>query len=71
MFNDLSLIAKTICDFDENEFKKEWFMLNLDFTITQKQNLLKLNLDEMWTKIFQSKYLNDEIKYPKIFFELY
>lgn len=65
-FNDLSLIAKTIGHFDENSLKKEWFILNLDFTIIEKQNLLKLNFDEMWTRILQSKYLNNEIKYPNL-----
>lgn len=46
-FNDLSFIAATIGGVDENGLKKEWLTLNSDFTITEKQNLLELNFDDV------------------------
>lgn len=77
-FNDLSLIAKTIGfdendGFDENGLRREWFTLHLDFTATEKQNLLNLNFDDMWIQILQSQYemkLSNEIKYPNLRFLL-
>jgi len=69
-FNDVSFIIKTIGDFDEDNIKQEWFSLYSDFTVTEKQNLSKLNFDEMWKQILQTNV----IKYPNLFnitFECY
>lgn len=38
-FNYISFITKTIGGFDENNLKKEWFELHLEFTETEKQSL--------------------------------
>jgi len=60
-FNDVSFITKTIGGFDEDNIKQEWFTLYSDFTVTEKQNLSKLNFDEMWKQILQTnviRYLN-------------
>lgn len=65
-YNDLSFIAATIGGFDKIGLKKEWFALNVDFTITEKKNLLQLNFDDMWKQILQSRYPNNEIKYPHL-----
>ncbi|KAL6257728.1 hypothetical protein P5V15_011308 [Pogonomyrmex californicus] len=53
-------------DFNENDLKKEWFALNSDFSVTEKQDLLKLNFDNMWKEILQRQYLNNETKYPNL-----
>jgi len=39
-FNDVSFIAKTIGDFDEDALKKEWIALGLDLTIKGKKIFL-------------------------------
>ncbi|KAL6268297.1 hypothetical protein P5V15_001414 [Pogonomyrmex californicus] len=52
--------------FDKNDLKKEWFALNSDFSVTEKQDLLKLNFDNMWKEILQRQYLNNETKYPNL-----
>ncbi|KAL6265702.1 hypothetical protein P5V15_002505 [Pogonomyrmex californicus] len=51
--------------FNENDLKKEWFALNSDFSVTEKQDLLKLNFN-MWKEILQRQYLNNETKYPNL-----
>jgi len=61
-FNDVSFIIKTIGGFDEDNIKQEWFTLYSDFTVTEKQNLSKLNFDEMWKQILQTNV----IKYPNL-----
>ncbi|XP_011868672.1 PREDICTED: uncharacterized protein LOC105562439 isoform X1 [Vollenhovia emeryi] len=65
-YNDVSFIARTIGGFNGNGLKREWFKLSSDFTIPEKQSLSKLNFDDMWIKILQSRYLTDEIKYPHL-----
>jgi len=65
-FNDISYIAQTLGGFDENGLKKEWFMLHVDFTTEEKQNLAKLNFDDMWKHILQKKNSNNISKYPNL-----
>ncbi|KAL6256606.1 hypothetical protein P5V15_012717 [Pogonomyrmex californicus] len=65
-FNDVSFIAKTIDSVDENALKKEWIALPLDFTMEEKQNLSKLNFDNMWKKILHPKHPNNITKYPNL-----
>lgn len=65
-FNDVSFIAETLGGFDENGLKKEWLTLHLDFTITEKEKLLKLNFDDMWKQILQSQYSTNIDKYPNL-----
>lgn len=65
-YNDIAFIATTIGGFDKIGLKREWFALNVDFTITEKKNLLQLNFDDMWKQILQSRYPNNEIKYPHL-----
>lgn len=64
-FNNLAFIVKTIGDFDENQLRKEWFTLHLDFTEIEKQDLKKLSFDDMWKKILQCE-TNNMIKYPNL-----
>jgi len=52
-FNDVSFVAKTIGDFNEDGLKKEWIALPLDFTMEEKQSLSKKTFDEMWKKILK------------------
>jgi len=67
-FSDVSFIIKTIGDFDEDNIKQEWFIsLYSDFTVTEKQNLSKLNFDKMWKQILQTNV----IRYPNFTFECY
>lgn len=66
LFNDVSLIAKTIGDIDEDALKKEWFALPSDFTMEEKQNLSKLNFDNMWKEILQYRYPNNIVRYPNL-----
>lgn len=66
LFNDVSLIAKTIDDIDEDALKKEWFVLPSDFTMEEKQNLSKLNFDNMWKEILQYRYPNNTVRYPNL-----
>ncbi|KAL6268188.1 hypothetical protein P5V15_001294 [Pogonomyrmex californicus] len=65
-FNDVSFIAKTIDSVDENALKKEWIALPLDFTMEEKQNLSKLNFDNMWKEILHPKHPNNITKYPNL-----
>jgi len=65
-FSDVSFIAKTIGGFDEDALKKEWIALPLGFTLEEKQNLSKLNFDNMWKKILQCQYPNNIAKYPTL-----
>ncbi|KAL6265701.1 hypothetical protein P5V15_002504 [Pogonomyrmex californicus] len=65
-FHDLSFIVARMDNFNENDLKKEWFALNSDFSITEKQDLLKLNFNNMWKEILQRQYLNNETKYPNL-----
>jgi len=65
-FNDVSIVAKTIGDFDEDALKKEWIALGLDLTIKDKENLSKLNFDNMWKEILQCQYPNNISKYPNL-----
>jgi len=58
LFNDISFVAQTLGGFDENELQQEWYSLHLDFTIEEKEQLSKLNFDEMWKKIVRNKYPN-------------
>lgn len=53
LFKHVSFVAKTIGGFDEINLKKEWCALHSEFTITEKQNLSKLEFDDMWIQIFQ------------------
>ncbi|KAL6260789.1 hypothetical protein P5V15_008315 [Pogonomyrmex californicus] len=65
-FNDVSFIAKTIDSVDEDALKKEWIALPLDFTMEEKQNLSKLNFDNMWKEILHPKHSNNITKYPNL-----
>ncbi|KAL6252101.1 hypothetical protein P5V15_012887 [Pogonomyrmex californicus] len=65
-FNDVSFIAKTIGSVDEDVLKKEWIALPLDFTMEKKQNLSKLNFDNMWKEILHPKHPNNITKYPNL-----
>ncbi|KAL6268168.1 hypothetical protein P5V15_001265 [Pogonomyrmex californicus] len=65
-FNDVSFIAKTIGSVDEDALKKEWIALPLDFTMEEKQNLSKLNFDNMWKEILHPKHPNNITNYPNL-----
>lgn len=52
-FNDVSVVAKAIGDFDEDALKKEWIELPSEFTIKEKRKFSKLNFDNMWKEILQ------------------
>ncbi|KAL6434456.1 hypothetical protein ACFW04_006098 [Cataglyphis niger] len=65
-FNDVLFIAETLGAFDENGLRNEWLALYLDFTITEKKKLLKLNFDDMWKQILLSKYPTNIDKYPNL-----
>jgi len=65
-FNDVSFVAKTFGDFDKDALKKEWIALGLDFTIKDKENLSKLNFDNMWKEILKCQYPNNITKYPNL-----
>jgi len=53
LFNDVSFIAKTLSGFDKDNLKEGWLMLYSDFTHEQKQDLAKMNFDNMWNKILK------------------
>lgn len=70
-FYDVSFIAATFGDFDDNfddNLKKEWFALYTDFTEAEKDFLATLSFDELWKEIFQRhqypnlKYLLNAIR---------
>ncbi|KYQ59056.1 hypothetical protein ALC60_01891 [Trachymyrmex zeteki] len=63
-FNDVSFIAETIGDFDEDALKKEWISLSLEFTIEEKRRLSLLSFDNMWKEILQCRHPNNIAKYP-------
>ncbi|KAL0116492.1 hypothetical protein PUN28_009865 [Cardiocondyla obscurior] len=64
VFDTLSFIAKTMLGtFDEDNLRKEWSSISIDF-ITEKDYLRKLNFDDMWKHILQSRYSTNELKYP-------
>nr|XP_012219350.1 PREDICTED: zinc finger MYM-type protein 6 isoform X2 [Linepithema humile] len=65
-FNDVSFIAQTFGGFDQNGLRKEWHTLYLEFTQTEKQNLVKLNFDDMWKQILQCQYSINNSKYPNL-----
>lgn len=66
-FDDLMFIAQTLGGFDGNGLMEEWFKLNDDFTLEEKENLMKLNFDDMWVEILRSEYfLSHEVKYPHL-----
>jgi len=65
-FNDVFFISKTIGDFDEDALKKEWIALGSDLIIKGKENLSKLNFDNMWKEILQCQYPNNISKYPNL-----
>ncbi|EZA53842.1 hypothetical protein X777_06646, partial [Ooceraea biroi] len=62
-FIDVSFVSKSLGGFDEdgsrflqvylneNGLKEEWLVLYHDFTVDEKQNLSKLNFDNMWKTI--------------------
>lgn len=64
-FNDVFFIAQTLKGFDENGLKEEWLMLASDFTIEEKQNLIKINFDNMWKEILKRQSVNNP-KYPNL-----
>lgn len=64
-FDDVSFIAKSFDNIDEDILKKEWFALNSDFSIEEKQNLLQQTFDDMWKEICKCQSIND-IKYPNL-----
>ncbi|KAL6420215.1 hypothetical protein ACFW04_011775 [Cataglyphis niger] len=66
LFNDVSFIAENFGGFDENGLKKEWLTLQLDFTIIEKEELLKLSFDDMWKQILQNQYSTNSDKYPNL-----
>lgn len=65
-YNDVSSIAKTIGDFDEDDLKREWFELNFDLTSAEKHNLKDLNFDDMWIQILKRQNSTHELKYPNL-----
>jgi len=65
-FNDVSYIVKTIGGFNEDDLKKEWLALPLDFTTEEKQSLSKKTFDEMWKKILKCQDSNNIDKYPNL-----
>ena len=52
-FQHVSLVARTLDGFDEESLRTEWFALAADFTLEEKQNISKLNFDDMWKEILQ------------------
>lgn len=64
-FYNIFYIARTIGGFDSVGLKKEWFALYSDLTVIEKENLKKLNFDNMWIKILQEQYSN-KTKYPNL-----
>lgn len=63
-FKDVCFIIKTIGGFDEDELKKEWSTLHLNFSDSEKLNLSKLSFDEMWKQILQCQ--TKLVKYPNL-----
>jgi len=51
--NDVHFIAKTLGDVDIDSLKIKWLGLYSDFIIEEKDNLFKLNFDEIWKKILK------------------
>lgn len=64
-FYNIFYIAKTFGGFDSDGLKKEWFALYSDLTVIEKENLKKLNFDNMWIKILQEQYSN-KTKYQNL-----
>lgn len=65
-FNDVSFIATTFGDFDQDGLKEEWLQLSADFSSKDKQILSKLKFDEMWKKILQHRNSENVLKYPNL-----
>lgn len=67
-FQNVSFIAKTLGldGLDEKSLKEEWLSLPTDFTMEEKQNLSKLNFDNLWKKILQRELSSNTYKYPNL-----
>lgn len=63
---DLSDIAAYFNFCDNTALDFEWRILPTIFNEKEKINLSKLEIDEMWNKIFESKNCNDEPLFPNL-----
>ncbi|XP_066583780.1 protein FAM200A-like [Prorops nasuta] len=52
-FDDISLIAKSLGDYDETKLKEEWVSLYNKITDEEKVKLSQLNFDDMWKNILK------------------
>lgn len=65
-FNDVSFIAHTLGDFDEENLQKEWHLSYDDVTPAEKENLSNLDFDNMWKKILQRRNSTNNEKYATL-----
>lgn len=60
---NIIVVARKLGAFNE-DIKREWLALPVDFTQEEKDTLSKLNFDEMWKQILQRQSSNTTYKYP-------
>lgn len=66
-FRDVSFIARTFGDFDEESLRQEWLSFPADFSMREKHKLSKLSFDDMWKEILQYQfYMTNTYKYPNL-----
>jgi len=58
-------LSQKLSGFDEDNLKEEWLMLYSDFTHEEKQDLTKMNFDNMSKKILKRPSISNP-KYPNL-----
>ncbi|KAK0167756.1 hypothetical protein PV327_001620 [Microctonus hyperodae] len=55
-FNHVIFISRTFRGYDEDLLKTEWCRLYQDYTVEDKNELAKLDFDDMWKQICRHSY---------------
>lgn len=67
MIRDLREIASRFGEnFDMSKLEFEWVSLSTEFDDENKDSLARLEVDDMWRKIFARKDISDEPKFPQL-----